>query len=415
MISLKQQKILAFPYTNYDAIICDGAVRSGKTSIMMVAFVDWAMRNFDRQRFGVCGKTVDSAIKNIIVQYTQMSYAQKRYRIKWKRADKILEISDGDKTNVFEVFGGKDEASAALIQGRTLAGVLLDEVALMPRSFVDQALTRCSVEGAKYWFSCNPASPKHWFYEEWILKHEKRNALYLHFAMTDNPSLSEKTLERYKNNFTGVFYQRYVLGQWVLADGLVYANFDDDKNTFEQAPFVDDAGNLKPSAETYIAMDYGIVNPFAAYLWVIYEGVAYCWKEYYYDSRQKQRQKTDEEHYEALEKLGSNYQIEQIIIDPSATSMKETIRRHDKYDVRNATNEVIPGICTVATLLDAGMIKIHKSCEGLLKELGLYSWDSDAKEDAVIKENDHGSDAMRYFAHTILRREFDWMDWKRGD
>lgn len=147
MISQKQLKILAFPYTNYDALICDGAVRSGKTSIMMVAFIDWAMREFSGQRFGICGKTVDSATKNIIVPYISMSYAKERYTIRWRRSDKLLEVKRGSVVNWFEVFGGKDESSFMLIQGRTLAGVLLDEVALMPESFVNQALARCSVDG----------------------------------------------------------------------------------------------------------------------------------------------------------------------------------------------------------------------------------------------------------------------------
>ena len=155
MISDKQKKILAFPYSKYDAIICDGAVRSGKTSIMMWAFVDWAMREFSGQRFGICGKTVDSASKNIVVPFVSMTLAKERYTLRWRRADKILEVRRGAVTNYFEVFGGKDESSFALIQGRTLAGVLLDEVALMPESFFNQALARWSVDGARLWFSCN--------------------------------------------------------------------------------------------------------------------------------------------------------------------------------------------------------------------------------------------------------------------
>ena len=228
MISSKQQKILAFPYSSYDALICDGAVRSGKTSIMMWAFVDWAMREFSGQRFGICGKTVDSAAKNIVVPFISMSLAKKKYTMRWRRSDKILEVSRGPVKNYFEVFGGKDESSFALIQGRTLAGVLLDEVVLMPESFVNQALTRCSVDGAKIWFSCNPGSPQHWFYLDWIQRRQERNALYLHFEMTDNPGLSEKTLQRYQAMFSGVFYDRYVRGLWVLAEGLIYPMFTDN-------------------------------------------------------------------------------------------------------------------------------------------------------------------------------------------
>lgn len=236
-ISKKQFQIMAFPYTDYDALICDGAVRSGKTSFMMWSFVDWAMRTFDGHRFGICGRTVDSCTKNIIVPFTTMSKAKEEYRIRWRRADKVLEVTCGDKTNYFEVFGGKDESSFALIQGRTLAGVLLDEVVLMPRSFVEQALARCSVDGSKIWFSCNPGSPHHWFYQEWIKQAQERNALYIHFEMRDNPGLSEKVLERYENMYAGIFYDRYIKGLWVAAEGVVYKDFANDTQKY----LVDDA------------------------------------------------------------------------------------------------------------------------------------------------------------------------------
>ncbi len=232
MISEKQKKILAFPYSKYDALICDGAVRSGKTTIMTVSFIRWAMENFSGQRFGLCGKTVDSCIKNLIEPYISMSYAKKRYTLRWRRSQKILEVRWGRKVNYFEVFGGRDESSYALIQGRTLAGVLLDEVVLMPESFVNQALARCSVEGAKFWFSCNPGNPNHWFKKEWIDQREDHNALYLHFEMADNPSLSQKTLKRYQSMYSGVFYDRYIRGLWVPAEGLVYQYFANHTEEF---------------------------------------------------------------------------------------------------------------------------------------------------------------------------------------
>lgn len=235
MISEKQLEILSFPYEDYDAIICSRAVRSGKTSWLILAYIDWAMSNYNNKLFGICGKTVDSAIKNIILPYLSLYYSKEKYILKWRKSDKLLIIKKGNITNTFEVFGGKDESSFQLIQGRTLAGVLLDEVALMPQSFVNQALSRCSVEGSKYWFSCNPDSPNHWFYTEWILKSKQRNAKYLHFTMEDNPSLSKKTLERYKNQYSGVFYQRYILGEWVLAEGLVY-DFKEDKHIDDTEP-----------------------------------------------------------------------------------------------------------------------------------------------------------------------------------
>lgn len=317
MISAKQKKILAFPYSKYDALICDGAVRSGKTSIMVWAFVRWAMERFSGQRFGIAAN-VDSASKNIIVPLISMSLAKERYTMRWRRAEKVLEVTRGPVKNYFEVFGGKDESSFALIQGRTLAGVLLDEVVLMPRSFVEQALTRCSVDGAKLWFSCNPGSPQHWFYTDWIQRHEERNALYLHFEMTDNPGLSEKTLERYQTMFAGVFYDRYVRGLWCLAEGLIYPMFDRARHVTSERG---------GPGEYYIAIDYGTINPTAMGLWRIADGGAVMEREYYHDSRAEGRQKTDEEYYRDLEEFAGGTPVKCILIDPSAASFKECIRR----------------------------------------------------------------------------------------
>lgn len=254
-ISEKQKQIMAFPYSKYEALICDGAIRSGKTAFMMLSFVDDAMRRYDGQLFGICGKTVDSTNKNLIQPYTRLTYAKDRYRISWRRTDKLLIVSDGKHENMFEVFGGKDEGSFALIQGRTLAGVLLDEVALQPRSFVEQACARCSVEGSKLWFNCNPASPKHWFYTEWIRQLEKHNAVRLHFLLEDNPSLSEQIVNRYKSMYTGVFYDRYIAGKWAAAEGLVYRTFADDPDRY----LIDDADEyLKAGGKTVGAVMVGV-------------------------------------------------------------------------------------------------------------------------------------------------------------
>ena len=323
MISPQQKKILAFPYSKYDAIICDGAVRSGKTSIMMWAFVRWAMENFSGQRFGICGKTVDSCSKNIIVPFTAMTLAKEKYTMRWRRSEKILEVRRGTTTNWFEVFGGKDESSAALIQGRTLAGVLLDEVALMPRSFVEQALARCSVDGNKKWFSCNPESPQHWFYLEWIKKHDERNALYLHFTMRDNPGLTEKVIEQYESMFSGVFYDRFIRGLWVVAEGLVYPMFD-ERNITDEVP---------ESGEYYMSCDYGTLNPFSAGLWCWNGKVATRVREYYYSGRDERSNKTDEEYYIELEKLAGDLPVKSVVIDPSAASFIEVIRRHKRFRV----------------------------------------------------------------------------------
>lgn len=404
MISAKQMKILAFPYSDYDCLICDGAVRSGKTSIMMVAFADWAMDKFDRQRLGICGKTVDSAVKNIIVPYISMHWAKERYTVNWHRSDKVLELSSGRKKNYFEVFGGKDESSYALIQGRTLAGVFLDEVVLMPRSFVEQSLTRCSVDGAKLWFNCNPENPQHWFYREWVEKAKERNALHLHFEMEDNPGLSEKTIRDYKSRFSGVFYERYILGRWVIAEGLIYPMYGNAVPTEERA-----------YTKYYISMDYGIQNPTAMILWGYCDRKWYAVREYYHSGRESHNQHTDEQYYEELERLAGDLKIERVIIDPSAASFITLVEHKKKFKVWSADNAVIEGIQHVAKCLNDRTILFNDCCNRTIQEFGLYRWDEKAKEDRPIKDNDHAMDAVRYFVNTVgvwrtkERREVPWL------
>ena len=407
-ISRKQKQIMAFSYTDYDALICDGAIRSGKTVFMTLSFIDDAMRRFNGQRFGICGKTVDSTVKNIITPYLSLGYAQEKYRIQWRRSDKLLVVSDGQKENIFEVFGGKDESSFMLIQGRTLAGVLLDEVALQPRSFVEQALARCSVEGSKMWFNCNPDSPEHWFYKEWICAPQKRNAIRLHFQLEDNPALSQKIINRYKALYAGVFYRRYILGEWCMAEGLIY-QFDKETHTVKEMP----KAHLR-GGEWYISCDYGTLNPFSAGLWCVHQGRAIRVAEYYYSGRGSSVMKTDEEYYAELEKLAGDRDIRSVIVDPSAASFIATIRRHGRFAVRKARNEVLPGIRLTAAMLHAGVIKIGTECEDAIREFGLYRWDEKGEVDKPVKENDHAMDDIRYFCSTVMRRNREARQIMRG-
>ena len=392
-ISRKQKQIMAFPFTSYDALICDGAIRSGKTAFMILSFVDDAMRRYNNQRFGICGKTVDSTVKNIIMPYLGLSYAKQKYSIKWKRADKIMVVSDGRRENVFEIFGGKDEASFMLIQGRTLAGVLFDEVALQPRSFVEQACARCSVDGSKLWFNCNPASPQHWFYKEWVCNLKKHNAIRLHFQLEDNPSLSQRIIDRYKSMYTGVFYNRYILGEWCVAEGLVY-DFGEDNITDEQPK----------NGEYYISIDYGTQNPFSAGLWCVLGDKAVRIKEYYYNGREKGVQRTDEEYCDNIEELAKEHNIRQVIVDPSAASFIASLRKRG-FSIRKANNDVLDGIRRTAVYLKDGNIKIHRSCVDSIAEFGLYRWDDKATADTVIKENDHAMDDIRYFCNTVMKNK----------
>lgn len=393
MLSEKQKALLAFPYMGYDALIADGAIRSGKTSIMTISFIDWAMGNFNNQRFGLCGKTVDSCVKNLVMPYLGLTYWREKYSVKWRRADKLLVVQRGQRENVFEVFGGKDESSFSLIQGRTLAGVLMDEVALMPQSFVEQACARCSVDGSKLWFNCNPSSPAHWFYINWVQKPSEHNALHLHFDLTDNPSLSQKIIDRYKSMYTGVFYRRYILGEWCVAEGLVY-DFGEDNITDE----------IPDNGEYYISIDYGTLNPFSAGLWCVLGDKAVRVKEYYYSGRDTNHQRTDEEYCDEVESLSKDYNIKSVIVDPSAASFITALRKRG-FKVQKANNDVLDGIRRTAVYLKNGNVKIHRSCADSISEFGLYCWDDKATEDRVIKENDHAMDDIRYFCNTVLKNK----------
>lgn len=398
MFSEKQMKIMAFPYTGYDALICDGAVRSGKTSVMSLSFFRWAMLTFTGQAFAFCGKSVGAVERNIVTPLLAVKWVRTRFSVKYNRGDHVLIARDGNRENRFYLFGGKDESSYTLIQGITLAGVLLDEVALMPRSFVEQALARCSVSGAKMWFNCNPENPLHWFRQEWILKAQERNALHLHFLMDDNPGLDDATRQRYRNMYSGVFYQRYILGQWVMSEGLIYDMFDLTENVYKQAP----VGALYRSTR-YIACDYGTTNP-CVFLDIYDDGETIrVDREYRWDSRKERRQKTDQEYAEDfMEFMGKDWCT--VLVDPSAASFIVALRQRGVY-VREADNDVLYGIRRTGTLFTHRRLLVNEgNCMGLIDELGTYMWDDKAAlrgEEKPVKQQDHGPDALRYFVNHL--------------
>lgn len=262
--SIKQKKVLTWwckdsPVKDKDGIIADGAIRSGKTLCMSLSFVFWAMSCFKMQNFGMAGKTIGSFRRNVVF-WLKLMLRSRGYHVADHRTDNMLEITSGEITNFFYVFGGKDERSQDLIQGITLAGMFFDEVALMPESFVNQATGRCSVTGSKFWFNCNPDSPEHWFNQNWILKSDEKRLIYLHFTMDDNLSLSEEIKARYKAMYQGVFYDRFIRGLWVLAAGLIFRYFaeDDSKFLFDDSDIFDDDGNLKVSFfKITMGIDFG--------------------------------------------------------------------------------------------------------------------------------------------------------------
>lgn len=377
----------------WDAVIADGAIRSGKTMCMSISFVLWAMHSYRHQTFAFCGKTIESLRRNVIIPLLGY-YLNGLYQFKENRTQNFFEVSDGQTTNRFYLFGGKDESSAALIQGITLAGVMLDEVALMPRSFVEQAIARCSIAGSKFWFNCNPENPLHWFYTEWIQKAQQKNALYLHFRMEDNLSLSPEIRARYEALYTGVFYDRYILGIWKPAEGLIYPEQANGKNIVSSVE--------RDYTTWYISVDYGTMNPCSMGLWGKSGGSWYRVKESYYDGRSKQKPLTDEEYYSRLESLAGERNIRAVIVDPSAASFIACIRHHGRFRVQKAQNAVLDGIRLTASKFQDETIQICDCCADTIRELGSYRWEEKSDMDKPVKENDHAMDDIRYFVATVL-------------
>ena len=402
--SRKQKQILTWwtkksAVRDMDGIIADGAIRSGKTISMSLSFVMWAMFTFDNQSFGMAGKTIGSFRRNVLFWLKLMLFAR-GYNFKDHRADNLLEVSKGSVTNFFYIFGGKDERSQDLIQGITLAGMFFDEVALMPESFVNQATGRLSVDGSKMWFNCNPDGPYHWFKVNWIDKISDKNLIYLHFTMDDNLSLSERIKKRYRSMYSGVFYKRYILGFWTVAEGIIYDMFDMAKHVYDQATdfMLDDI---------YISIDYGTQNATVFLLWRKgKDGIWYCTKEFYYSGRDEKKQKTDKEFADELEEFTKGFKIKKIIVDPSAASFIAELKQRG-FRIKRAKNDVIDGIRFVGSLLNEEKIQFNKECVNTLKEFNSYIWDvkaTDRGEDKPVKTNDHAMDAVRYFCYTIIRK-----------
>lgn len=381
---------------HHDAIICDGAVRSGKTFSLSLSFVMWGMLSFQNASLGFCGKTISALRRNVIVPILP-GLRELGFSVEDQVSKNRLTIRYRGRENLFYLFSGKDEGSASLVQGITLSGVLFDEVALMPRSFVEQALARCSVQGSRFFFNCNPEYPSHWFYREWIKRRQEKNALYVHFRMRDNPSLSQKMLDRYQKLYTGAFYKRFVEGEWVSVSGAVYP-FMDDSRMYEPVP--------QGGFDGYcVSCDYGTVNPTSIGLWGRQGEVWYRIAEDYYDARREGRSRTDEEHYRTLEKLVGGRDVETVIVDPSAASFIEVIERHGRFAVTRADNSVLDGIRkTSQALLDREVV-ICDTCADAIREFSLYRWDEDKPSDTVIKRDDHAMDDIRYFVSYLKRAD----------
>lgn len=368
--------------------ILEGSVRSGKTWVTLVLWAFWVATMPEDGSYLMVAKTLTSLRRNCL-DLLEKLVGSKHFTYSLPKKEARL------FGRLVYLEGVNDARAESKIRGMTLQGALCDEVTLFTEDFFAMLLSRLSMPGAKLFGSTNPDNPGHWLMKKYIERQDELDMLVVKFLIDDNPALDPVYIRQLKQEYTGVFYRRYILGEWCLAEGLVY-EFDKAKHT---------TGEIPESGRFFISVDYGTLNPFSAGLWCLNNGKAIRIREYYYSGREKGAMKTDEEYCAALERLAGDLPIRYVVVDPSAASFMETIRRHGKFSVRKARNEVLPGIRLTAMLLKAGRIYIHKDCKDAIREFGLYCWDDKGEVDKPLKVNDHAMDDIRYFCSTVLRRE----------
>ena len=403
----KQRELLRLWQTNKLKRInlLSGSVRSGKTWISLVLWAFWVATMPKEKNYLMTAKSLTTLKRNVLDLLTEL-VGEKNFTFSIAQKQALL---FGRK---IYLEGANDARAESKIRGMTLQGAYCDELTLYGENFFTMMLSRLSEPNAKLFATTNPDTPMHCLNKKYIERGHELNMLLMTFLIDDNTFLDPNYVEELKKEYVGVFYDRFIRGLWVVAEGLVYPRFSKADNVTEDIP---------ESGTYYISIDYGTLNPFSAGLWCVSDGKAVRIKEYYHSGRDTKRQLTDEEYHAALEKLIQytdsegilqEYEIDRVVIDPSAASFIACMRRHGKFRVKHAVNTVIDGIRNVTSMLNSQRLFIHSSCKDSIKEFGLYSWDDKAQEDKVIKENDHAMDDIRYFVNTILVKEFKWLDWR---
>lgn len=341
----------------------------------------------------MCGKTMESLKRNCLSlletlagsEYFTYSLSNKEARLFGRKI--YLE-------------GASDVRAEEKIRGMTLSGAYCDEITLFPQGFFAMLLSRLSIHGAKLIGTTNPDSPEHWLKKKYLDRKDELDLRVEKFLIDDNSFLSPDFVENLKKEYTGVFYERFICGAWVNAEGLVYPNFDPGQHVISEIP--------PAGGDFYISIDYGTLNPCSMGLWQVdwEKERAVRLREFYYDGRRERRQMTDEEYYGELERLAGDLPIRQIIIDPSAASFIACIKRAGRFAVKKADNKVLDGIRLVFSYLAQGKLLFANSCRDCISEFRSYVWDEEAEDDTVVKANDHAMDDVRYFCNTILRRRF---------
>lgn len=402
--SQKAKKVLTWwtpksPVADFDGIILDGAVRSGKTIPAIVSFVQWSQHTFTDQNFILAAKSMGTLKRNVLGPMFKILKALKIPYRYIRGEDPHVLIG----TNRYYLFGANNESSQDAVQGLTAAGTLIDEIALLPENFVEQAMARCSVDGAKFFGTCNPdGGPTHWFKEKYIDKADEKRIVYLHFTMDDNLTLSEKVKERYRRMFTGLWFKRYILGLWVMAEGAIYDMFDETTHVVDSLP------DGRPIRAYLLGGDYGTSSPTCFLLIAEVDGALYVIDEYWYSAKEKGRQKTDLDYSKDLQAfIGKRAPL--VYIDPEAASFITQIRRDNVPNIKTVDKSVLDGIRTVGSAFSNKKLFILRGkAPNLLREMSGYVWDPKAQKkgiDQPLKENDHACDALRYPVFNYLRKQ----------
>lgn len=375
--------------------IADGAVRSGKTIAQDWRWIDHLSQMPRAGLYMMTGCTQDTVVRNVLAPMQEMFGSK---RVTWNLGTDAHATILGRKC---PIIGADNRRAVNTIQGMTLHGWYGDEVTLYPEEVFDMARTRLSAPGAKAFVTCNPNSPLHWLMQHHMQpEHLARPDLVkrFRFKLSDNPTLGADYLNMLTASFSGLFKQRMIDGEWVVAEGIVYDMFDAASHvkTLDTLP-----------AAYVLSCDYGTSNPFVMGLWAKKGKGWHKWSEYVWDSATRGKQKTDDEYAEAvmawLAQFAADHDVPAIHpthawVDPSAASFILALRRRG-LNVRKAKNDVLDGIRAVSTALSEGRVTFDPSCEHTLSEFPVYAWDKKAQdrgEDKPMKVYDHGMDELRY-------------------
>ena len=398
-LSCKQQEYLKLCSHRWNIKV--GATGSGKSWLDYAVVIPKRLLAMRGQGAAVfLGNTQGTLSRNILTPMREI----------WGEA-LVGTISSDNTAQIFgrrvHILGADNKKHVARLQGMTIEYGYGDEMTTWDEDVFQMLKSRLRCAHSFFDGTANPDTPQH-FIKAFI---DSDADVYCQTStIDDNPFLPPQFVANLKKEYAGtVYYDRFILGQWAIASGLVYPFVASHPDSYlVRGPI---AGM---NSRFFVSIEYGTHNPCRMGLWCVQQGRAIRIKESYYDSRKAKRQRTDEEHYAALEELARGYYIQSVIVDPSAASFIETIRRHGRYIVIPAENNVINGIRVTATLLQSGRILLHESCTDSLREFAAYCWDDGAQQDKVIKENDHAMDDIRYFAATVLAREFRWVPWREG-